>query len=75
MFVKPVGGRAVRRPDTMRLLSADGETVPDTAFWLRAKARGDVEDATPAQKATVLPATDADAVAQPIPESNEGHAE
>ncbi|GBR03137.1 DUF2635 domain-containing protein [Gluconobacter cerinus] len=73
MFVKPVGGRAVRRPDTMRLLSADGETVPDTAFWLRAKVRGDVEDATPAQKVEVLP--EADAVAQPIPENNEGHAE
>ena len=36
MFVRPAEGRAVRRPDTKRLLAKDGETVPDTAFWLRA---------------------------------------
>lgn len=80
----------MRRPDTKRLLSADGETVPDTAFWLRALMRGDVEECTPAKEAEVAsevssPAAENNAIsaepvepvaeAQPSGEASEGHAE
>ena len=90
MFVRPAEGRAVRRPDTKRLLAKDGETVPDTAFWLRAVMRGDVEEGAPAKEAEVVsevspaPAEDneiavepAEPVAeqQPAGEVAEGHGE
>ncbi|MFT8897096.1 MAG: DUF2635 domain-containing protein [Acetobacter sp.] len=42
MFVKPAEGRAVRWPQSLRLLKATGEEVPSTSFWLRAVSRGDV---------------------------------
>ncbi|GAB6854169.1 DUF2635 domain-containing protein [Asaia astilbis] len=45
MRVKPAEGRAVRWPGTLRLLEDTGEDVPETAFWLRAKATGDVIEA------------------------------
>jgi len=44
MRVKPAKGRAMRWPGTLRLLKYSGEDVPETAFWLRAKAKGDVVD-------------------------------
>ncbi|KAA8387042.1 DUF2635 domain-containing protein [Acetobacter tropicalis] len=43
MKVKPAEGRAVRFPGTLRLLDKDGAYVPETAFWLRALSRGDVQ--------------------------------
>lgn len=43
MQVKPAEGRAVRFPGTLRLLDKAGADVPETSFWLRALARGDVE--------------------------------
>lgn len=45
MRVKPADGRAMRWPGTLRLLKYTGEDVPETAFWLRAKAKGDVVEA------------------------------
>ncbi|GBR21095.1 DUF2635 domain-containing protein [Asaia spathodeae] len=45
MRVKPADGRAMRWPGTLRLLKYSGEDVPETAFWLRAKAKGDVVEA------------------------------
>jgi len=45
MRVKPAKGRAMRWPGTLRLLKYSGEDVPETAFWLRAKAKGDVVSA------------------------------
>ncbi|AQS84005.1 hypothetical protein A0U92_03605 [Acetobacter aceti] len=42
MFVKPADGRAVRWPQSLRLLKTTGEEVPSTGFWLRALSRGDV---------------------------------
>lgn len=55
MLVKPASGRSVRWPGTLRLLDADGANVPETDFWLRCLARGDVKkDSPPAQP---VPAT------------------
>jgi len=45
MRVKPADGRALRWPGTLRLLKYSGEDVPETAFWLRAKEKGDVVEA------------------------------
>ena len=42
MRVKPANGRAMRWPGTLRLLKYSGGDVPETAFWLRARAKGDV---------------------------------
>lgn len=42
MFVKPAPGRQVRCPGDMRLLSPDGEEVPDNFHWQRLKNNGDV---------------------------------
>lgn len=60
----------MRRPDTKRLLAKDGETVPDTAFWLRAVMRGDVEEGTPAKEAEGI-----SEVSPPPAENNEISAE
>lgn len=58
MFVKPAPGRTVRWPVSLRLLSEQGAEVPRTAFWLRALARGDVQNAPPVQaSATLQPET------------------
>lgn len=80
----------MRRPDTKRLLAKDGETVPDTAFWLRAVMRGDVEEGTPPKEAegisevSTAPAANneisvepAEPVAEPQPagEASEGRGE
>ncbi|WP_245191490.1 DUF2635 domain-containing protein [Acetobacter oryzifermentans] len=48
----------------MRLLNAAGENVPDTSFWLRALARGDVQKATPQTSQNVPAATLAAAPAE-----------
>ncbi|ARW48742.1 DUF2635 domain-containing protein [Acetobacter pasteurianus] len=61
MFVKPAKDRSVRWPGTMRLLNAAGENVPDTSFWLRALARGDVQKATPTTSQSVPAAAPAQA--------------
>ncbi|QNT79440.1 DUF2635 domain-containing protein [Entomobacter blattae] len=45
MFVKPVKGRTVRHPETMRLLNEQGEEVLRTSFWLSCLKVGDVEEA------------------------------
>lgn len=80
----------MRRPDTKRLLAKDGEMVPDTAFWLRAVMRGDVEEGAPAKEAEVVSevsplAAENNAVSaepvepvaeeQPSGEASEGHVE
>lgn len=44
MFVKPAEGRAVRWPSSKRLLQQSGETVPNTMFWQRLLANGDVQE-------------------------------
>ncbi|MGL5369676.1 MAG: DUF2635 domain-containing protein [Plesiomonas shigelloides] len=41
MNVKPADGLIVKKPDGT-VLSADGEAVPRSAFWLRRLADGDV---------------------------------
>ncbi|BBQ83933.1 DUF2635 domain-containing protein [Kluyvera cryocrescens] len=40
--IKPAPGRTVRDPQTMKLLAVDGETKPQTSFWLRRLKDGDV---------------------------------
>lgn len=40
--IKPAPGRTVRDPQTMKLLAVDGETKPQTSFWLRCLKDGDV---------------------------------
>jgi hypothetical protein len=53
MKLKPAEGRAVRDPDTMALLPAEGRNVPDTMFWRRRLRDGDVVEvgADPAPRA------------------------
>ncbi|MFE8872780.1 DUF2635 domain-containing protein [Acetobacter persici] len=53
MQVKPAEGRAVRFPGTLRLLDKAGADVPETAFWLRALSRGDVETVTKTSQPTI----------------------
>ncbi len=42
MFVKPAPGRKVRDPITYRHISEAGEEVPESAYWVRRVASGDV---------------------------------
>ncbi|CAI3945503.1 DUF2635 domain-containing protein [Commensalibacter papalotli (ex Botero et al. 2024)] len=42
MFIKPAPGRMVRWPTSMRLLSDQGEEVPDDLHWQRLIQTGDV---------------------------------
>jgi hypothetical protein len=61
MFVKPAPGRSVRWPASLRLLSEQGGDVPATTFWLRALARGDVQEVSqPVQAAAAAQATAAE---------------
>lgn len=60
MFVKPAPGRSVRWPGTLRLLEAEGANVPETDFWLRCLARGDVEKTTPPAQPAPIPTTKPD---------------
>lgn len=46
-YVAPAEGRTVRDPDTRQVLPAAGAWVPDTAFWRRRLADGDVVPAAP----------------------------
>ncbi|WP_086650868.1 DUF2635 domain-containing protein [Acetobacter cibinongensis] len=55
MFVKPAESRAVRWPSSKRLLKQSGETVPDTMFWQRLLANGDVQNVEPEPSAPDLP--------------------
>ncbi|MDB5596285.1 MAG: hypothetical protein JWM36_3246 [Hyphomicrobiales bacterium] len=51
LFVKPAAGAILPNPDRMFApLAADGELVPDTAFWRRRIIAGDVtREAVPAE--------------------------
>lgn len=51
MKVWPAPGRRVRDPATGRPLTARGANVPDTAFWRRRLADGDVLDTQPSTAA------------------------
>jgi len=42
MFVKPKPGVKVRDPKTLRHLPEAGREVPDSAYWMRRLAAGDV---------------------------------
>lgn len=42
MFVKAAPGMHVRDPATMRPLPAEGKEVPESSFWVRRLAVGDV---------------------------------
>lgn len=42
IFVMPKEGLKIRRPDTKRFLSSDGENVPNNSFWKRRLSDGDV---------------------------------
>ncbi len=42
MFVKPAPDRKVRDPITKRHIPADGVEVPESAYWVRRVASGDV---------------------------------
>lgn len=45
MFIKPVPGRVVPDPDKGGLLPAEGRDVPESQYWLRRLADGDVAKA------------------------------
>jgi len=47
MFVKPVKGRRVLRPDTLTPLPQDGAEVPEIAYWHQRIVAGDVAEAEP----------------------------
>lgn len=42
MFVKPAPGRVVPDPERRDLLPEEGRDVPETTYWLRRLADGDV---------------------------------
>lgn len=42
MFVKPTEGLKVRDPETMRHIPESGKEVPESAYWIRRIACGDV---------------------------------
>lgn len=46
MFVKPADGRKVRDPVTKRHIPDEGKEVPETSYWLRRIAAGDVQIAS-----------------------------
>lgn len=46
-FVKPGEGRRVRDPITLHVLDAAGEEKPQTTYWLRRLADGDVVECEP----------------------------
>lgn len=50
MRVKPADGRLVRDPVTKRHIPAEGADVPDTVFWFRRLASGDVVHVVPITK-------------------------
>lgn len=50
--VKPAPGLVVRDPATRQPLPADGGEVPDTTFWRRRLADGDVQPSTAATTRT-----------------------
>ena len=52
--MKPAPGLVNKKPDGSKL-SAEGERVPRTSFWLKRLADGDVEHVKPAAKATKKP--------------------
>lgn len=49
MYVKPVSDRNVPDPDRGDSLPADGREVPETQYWLRRIADGDIEQCSPAK--------------------------
>ena len=53
MFVKPAEGIQVRDPISYALLPAEGREVPESSYWTRRLADGDVVIALPA--ADVVP--------------------
>ena len=89
MFVKPAphpedpeAQLSVRHPRTHAFLNPVGEDVPDTAFWLRRLAHGDVVEATrpvpaaepavPAEAEPAPAATTEPAAAGPAATSEQG---
>jgi hypothetical protein len=57
IFVKPKEGLVIRRPDNGRVLSAEGEEVPQSTFWQRRINEGDViEGKAPVAAAKKAPA-------------------
>ena len=42
MFVRPTPGLKVQDPMTKRVLPPEGADVPESSFWLRRLAAGDV---------------------------------
>ena len=65
MFVKPAEGLAIRDPDLMDLLPPAGRQVPDSGYWMRRLADGDVVETTPAEPPSEPLASGAAAEAEP----------
>lgn len=49
-FVVPSKDSIVIKPDTMKALSASGESVELNSYWLRRLSDGDVSEGTPPAK-------------------------
>lgn len=72
MFVKPLKGLRILRPDTFTQLRECGEDVPSTSFWLRRLKAGDVyipsaevkEDESPKAKADQVDNSEAEKYVQ-----------
>jgi hypothetical protein len=52
LFVTPKKGVVVRREDTLKPLSEQGETVPDSSYYRRRIADGDLAKGTEPKKST-----------------------
>ena len=57
MFLKPVKGILVRTEDAARCIAAEGEDLPNSAYYRRRMKDGDLVDA---EKPKPSPATDKD---------------
>lgn len=52
IFVRPIEGRLVRRPETGEILPPDGMSVPRDSYWIRRVREGDVEECEAPKAAT-----------------------
>jgi hypothetical protein len=68
IFIYPSEGRTIRDPNTGDLIGPGGALVPDTSFWRRRVADGDVT-VMPPRIRSAHPLSDPGATVEPEPET------